>query len=104
MRIFAAFASCLILLKLFDWLRLFERTAFYVLLIRDTLDDIRYFMVLILDMLMIFGIPLVMLDANSNEDKQLIDSAFNFWLLDLVFNQYLLSLGEFGLDNYEEHP
>ena len=33
LRVLAAFASCFILVKMFDWLRLFEETAFYVLLV-----------------------------------------------------------------------
>ena len=36
--------------------------------------------------------------------KPLIDGAFNFWLLDFLYNQYLLCLGEFGLDNFGDHP
>ena len=104
LRVLAAFASCLTLLKLFDWLRLFEQTAFYVLLVGVTLRDVRYFILLLLTTLMMFGIPLVMLDASSYEGKELIDPAFNFWLFDLMYNQYLLSLGEFGMDNFSDHP
>ena len=34
LRIIAAFGSCFTLTKLIDWLRLFENTAFYVLLVQ----------------------------------------------------------------------
>ena len=44
LRVIAAFGSCFTLIKLFDWLRLFEDTAFYVLLVAETLKDIRYFL------------------------------------------------------------
>ena len=30
LRVMAAFASCLLFVKLYDWLRLFSSTAFYV--------------------------------------------------------------------------
>ena len=61
LRIIAAFVTCLTMLKLFDWLRLFEETAFYVLLVGETLYDIRYFMLLLFGALMMFGVPLLML-------------------------------------------
>ena len=91
-------------MKLFDWLRLFEDTGFYVLLVEETLYDIRFFLLLLLTTLMMFGVPLVMLDANSNDEKEIIEGTFNFWIADLVYNQYMLSLGEFGLDNFGDHP
>ena len=104
MRVIAAIASCSILMKLFDWLRLFEETAFYILLFEETLYDIRHFLFILAVTLMMFGVPLVMLDGNSADEKELIEGAFNYWLLDLLYNQYLLCLGEFGLDNFGDHP
>ena len=86
LRVIAAFGSCFTLIKLFDWLRLFEDTAFYVLLVGETLYDIRYFLLLLLITLMMFGVPLLMLDANSLEDKELIEASFGFWLADLLYN------------------
>ena len=104
LRILAAIASCLTLLKLFDWLRLFEDTAFYVLLVFETLKDIRHFLFLLLTTLMMFGVPMLMLDANSSDGKEVIEETFGFWLADLIYNQYLLALGEFGMDNFGDHP
>ena len=104
LRVFAAFASCFTLIKLFDWLRLFEQTAFYVLLLEITMQDIKYFFLLVLATLMMFGVPLLMLDGSSKDGFELIDGTFNFWIIDLMYNQYLLALGEFGLDNFGEHP
>lgn len=86
MRVVAAFASCLTLLKFLDWFRLFEETAFYVHLVSVTLHDIKYFLVLLVTTLMMFGIPLLMLDGNSAAGGELIEGAFNFWLLDLMYN------------------
>merc|ERR1719362_155131 len=51
-----------------------------------------------------FGVPVLMLDMNSAEDAELIDDNFHFWLVDLMFNQYMLALGEFGMDNFQGHP
>ena len=86
LRSVAAFASCFTLLKFLDWFRLFEETAFYVHLVLETLNDIKYFIVLLVTTLMMFGIPLMMLDGNSAAGGELIEGAFGFWLLDLIFN------------------
>ena len=104
LRVLAAIATCITLTRLIDWMRLFEETAFYVLLIQVTLSDIKYFMVLLLIALLMFGIPIMMLDMNSEEDYEMIDDSWHNWLLNLLFNQYLLALGEFGMDNFGVHP
>ena len=104
LRVFAAFASLFTLAKLFDWLRLFEKTGFYVKLVGETLNDIKYFILLLLTTLVMFGVPVVMLDASSSEDKDLMEKVFNFWLLDLFYTQYMLALGMFEPENYGDHP
>ena len=104
LRVLAAFATCITLLRLIDWMRLFEDTSFYVLLIRVTIDDIKYFMLLLIISLLMFGVPVLMLDMNSAEGSEMIDDNFHFWLFDLMFNQYMLALGEFGMDNFQDHP
>ena len=85
LRVIGAFASCLSFMKLFDWLRLFEQTAFYVLLIGETIYDIRYFVLLLLTTLVMFGIPLVILDGSSPEGSELMDDNLGFWPLDLIY-------------------
>lgn len=104
LRVLAAFATCITLLRLINWMRLFEDTSFYVLLIRVTIDDIKYFMLLLIISLLMFGVPVLMLDMNSEEGSEMIEDNFHFWLFDLMFNQYMLALGEFGMDNFQDHP
>ena len=58
----AALASLLLTSKIFDWLRLFDRTAFYVQLLGATLDQIKEFMLLFTVALLTFGLPLSMLN------------------------------------------
>ena len=100
----AAVASCFVILKLFDWLRLFENTAFYVLLLKQTLKDIKIFIVLIFVALATFGIPMIILNFNREKDNQVVDGLFSFWFLNMFINQYLLALGEFSIDNFAENP
>ena len=106
LRIIAAFASCFIFVKIFDWLRLFEGTAFYVHLVGETFSDILAFLILLLITLMTFGVPMYMLNLNrdAESDNELIDSNFGFWGLNVLLNQYMLSLGEFNYDNFADNP
>ena len=55
--------------------------------------------------LMAFGLPLVILDLNRDKDSTLILSAYGFWLIDILVNQYELSLGEFtSLESIPGNP
>ena len=86
LRAMAAIASCTLMIKVFDWLRLFEGTAFYILLVQETMKDIKAFLILLMTTLMMFGIPMVMLDLNRTEDNALVDATFGFWGLNLLLN------------------
>lgn len=44
LRATAAMTSCILIIKIFDWFRLFEETAFYIRLLFVTLEDIGYFL------------------------------------------------------------
>ena len=104
-RIIAAFASCFTLIKLYDWLRLFDSTAFYVLLVAETLADIKPFMMLLSATLLLLGVPILILDGNRVEDEnKLLNDAFGFWILDLLYTQYMLALGMFEPEHYGLHP
>ena len=103
-RAIASIVSCGHCLKMFDWLRLFEGTAFYVLLLEQTLWDISDFLILILLALSMFGIPMVILNNNRTEENSLIDNPINFWVFDMLINQYLLALGEFNMDGFTLGP
>ena len=101
----AAFSSCSLMIKFYDWLRLFESTSFFILLIERTLNDILYFMILFTVAILAFGLPMSMLDLNRAEGSELIQSSYGFWLFDLILNQYLLSLGEFAsLESIGDNP
>ena len=49
-------------MKGYDWMRLFERTAFYILLIQETIADVAPFLTLLVISLLMFGFPMIMLD------------------------------------------
>lgn len=104
LRIMAAIASFCILAKVFDWLRLFEQTAFYVMLVTETQRDIRAFIILLFTSLMLFGVPLEMLNLNRSEQAKIIVPSFDSWFVNLFLNQYLLALGEFNHHNFANQP
>ena len=71
----AALDSTLLLLKLYDWMRLFEETAFYVKLLKATMIKIAPFMLLFVVALLLFGLPISMLNQSRFryvEDEQMI--------------------------------
>ena len=72
LRVVASIASCNILIKMFDWLRLLEATAFYIMLLEHTMKDVVPFMVLIGVALCMFGIPLVIINQNRAEANSAI--------------------------------
>ena len=102
LRIIGALTAFLLILKLYDWCRLFNVTAFYVLLVQATLRDALVFLMLLLLALLMFGVPISILNFNrEGDDAQLIADSYGFWLVDCIYNQYLLALGEFAtLDAY----
>ena len=94
----AALGVVLMWFKAFYWLRIFTGTSFYVRLIRDTLWDIRSFIILFILILLTFANALLIL--NEGRDDQLYMDFFNLDIANAVMNQYLLSLGEFDVENY----
>ena len=84
--VMAAFSSCFKVMKLFDWLRLFEATSFYIHLISETMSDIRPFMVLFFTTLFCFGMPLVMLDLTRDQSDSIVGHTFGFWLPNILLN------------------
>ena len=66
-RAISALGVVLMWFKAFYWLRIFTGTSFYVRLIRDTLYDIRYFLILFILILATFGNALLILNENRPE-------------------------------------
>ena len=70
-----------------------------------TLNDITAFMGILFISLMIFGTPMGFLSMNSPDAENLVVAdTFGSWVFDLLFNQYLLALGEFNMDGFDESP
>ena len=104
-RTMAAITTLLLWIRVLDWLKLFRPTSFFIRLISETCYDIRHFFIIFLTALFMFGVPIHILDLNRGEDNAIMDATFGeIWILNAFYNQYMLSLGEFSIDNYDDQP
>ena len=101
LRMMSALAVFSMMIKLLDWLRLFDQTAFYIFLIRQTLRDIFAFVLILMLSLSIFGVPMIILNMNRTSDTLVIDGGFSIWPINMFINQYMMALGEYNMDNFE---
>ena len=90
----------------FDWLRLFDRTSFLIKLVSKTFVDIIEFMVLFLIALAMVGSAMYALQYAQGpvNENVVIEPIFGFFFFDLIYNQYMLALGEFATGGFDEHP
>ena len=52
-----------------------------------------------------FGVPMYILQLNRDEETAIVEEKFgSFWLLNAFYNQYMLSLGEFTIDAFDDEP
>jgi len=104
-RVIAALATLFLWIKVLDWMKLFRPTSFFIRLITETINDIRHFFIIFMVALFMFGVPIYILNLNRGEDNAIMDQTFgNIWILNSFYNQYMLSLGEFSIDNYDGEP
>ena len=99
----AAIAVTLMWIKLIYWLRLFSNTSHYIRLIQETIYDIRYFLLIYFVVIGLFANAIHTLNLNRDyrdEDSTIVDKNLSMRPMDALLNQYLLSLGEFSLDNF----
>lgn len=104
-RVIAAFALLFMWIKVLDWLRLFQETAFFIRLITETIYDIRWFILIFFCALSSFGCSLYMLQFNVPQGQNdVLPEVFGQFIIDVFYNQYMLSLGEFEMEGYDDHP
>lgn len=64
LRQMAALGLLGIWMELFNWLRLFDSSAQYVDLIKETIQDIGYFMLVFMELMLMFMVIFYMLQIN----------------------------------------
>ena len=97
---FASWTSLAMLVYAADVLYIFDKTWFYFWTICETIYKIRAFMLVMFLFLLLFGVPMSLLDMNRAEEEKTIGENFPHWLPNLLINQYLLALGTFDDSPY----
>ena len=86
------------------WLRLFENYVVFIQLIKQTLADMMTFLSLYLVIMVIFGSVMYTLNLNRDAGKESLydDEIFSDTYSNVLFSQFIQSLGEFNLDNFSK--
>ena len=84
-----AIAGFVLVMKVFDWLRINDSTAFYILLIEKTMEDISAFMVLLFVTISMFSMPQTILKAIEISDPDPWDEDSDKIWGSEVLNQFL---------------
>ena len=75
-RVLAAITTLLLWLKVLDWLKLFRPTSFFIQLIAETIYGIRYFFMIYLVAIFMFGVPIYILNFNRTDENAIITETF----------------------------
>ena len=109
--ILASYDSILLWLKIFENLRTFESTGFYVRLITQTFGDMKYFLLILITIIIASGFTLYIHDIRYTDRGILqltdffnIEDPLASRLPNAIVYQYLLTLGEFGLESLVDSP
>ena len=70
--------------KTFYWMSLFSGTAFYIRLIRETLYDIKYFLIRFIFIMMCFGNAILVMNQGRSQD--VYTKVFGVAFLDSMLN------------------
>ena len=88
--------------RLFFWLRLFDKTAFFIRLLQETFTDILSFIVLYLTIITLYANVLFILNEKREYEggNRLFEQrmGYGYDFVDAWINSYLLGLGEFEFE------
>ena len=95
----------LLWIKMFYWLRLFNKTRYFIKLIVSTLVDIQRFFLIILVIMMAFITIFYVISFNEEDQtKPYINEHTGSKLIDSAITVYFITVGEFFTDNYNVGP
>ena len=90
-RMIASIAVISIWLKVLDWLRLFDTTAFFVALIKRTITGMTSFLIIMFVWYMTFGTAFYIVNLSRyTDDGAIIDKITGIWFLDAFASQFEL--------------
>lgn len=100
----------LLWIKIFYWMRLFNKTAYFIKLIEKTLRDLREFFYIILIIMTAFISIFYIFSTNlpakdrSTDGEGYLDNHTGNKVVDSMITIYFITVGEFYLDNYSKMP
>lgn len=99
----------LLWIKMFYWLRLFDKTRYFIKLIVATLVDVQKFFYIILVIMMAFISIFYVISCNQIDNDELKDSPYlkdytGSRAINAVITVYFIMVGEFYFDNYNKGP
>ena len=80
-RNFAAISIICLWFKVYDWLRLFNDTAFFVRLIEETFISIKSFLIVIFVFFMMFGSAFYVINMNLADELSVMPNFSRFWFI-----------------------
>jgi len=86
------------------WLRLFEIYVLFIQLIKQTVSDMMAFLSLYLVIMVMLSSVMYTVNMNRAADKDSLydEEIFSSSYSNVLFSQYIQSLGEFNLDNFSK--
>ena len=91
--------------RLLYWLNLFKNTSYFILLIKQTLIDIRYFAFIMIMIIVTFANIISFLDIHKGDDGlHIIQEETGYHWFDSLFYVYLLMLGHFDIERLKNGP
>ena len=97
LRVVAAVASWALLWKNYDWMRLYSETAFFVELLFRSIEEMKYFIGMLMISLFAFGVPMLLISFNWEDEGR--DSHM---FIKSAWRAYLIMLGEFPTSDWQE--
>ena len=101
-RVLAAWSAIGLWMKVLDWLRLFDTTAFFISLYEQTLHAIASFMLVMFTWWMTFGTAFYIINLNRAPGSagDMVPQISHFWAFDSFEMQYEMSMGEVNTDSF----
>ena len=85
-RNWTALAVFLMWIKSFYWMNLFSSYSYYVRLIKATIYDIRFFLSILMVLLMAFGNALMILNEGRYQENKIVQEFFSNTFFDALMN------------------
>ena len=81
--------------KIYDWMRLFPKMAFYCDLIYETIREMKHFLLIFVLCMLMFGSSFFVLNIKRNEGDDIMSNFSPLWTITSFISMYELALGEF---------